>query len=288
MRIAFPQLSTAPWVSVAHSNTGYNPVAGTSSPSFFENMTYSMSPSGSQGLNAANLPAVLSESYKPSMLWGVVHNPFPDSQVPIFQLTGQRQPFDSSHVKTDFAYQSWNTDSGISSQTEALQVDLSYSCSPSDTTPSSVLRGLGSSQSGEDLKESLLVGAADRSSIMERVSGKENPSFKVWDSNPSEESCPSPACSLVSMDVDFQDFQSMVRRQGVLIPTPSNSRPRDWQDKLSETPYTRMPQRTIDGASILTQTTQAAQGILDTQANKVTLLPADQHKLIIISDYHSV
>uniref|UniRef100_A0A8C5FB96 Uncharacterized LOC115556337 n=1 Tax=Gadus morhua TaxID=8049 RepID=A0A8C5FB96_GADMO len=257
MRMAFPQLSTAPWLIDAHSNNGYNPVAVTSSPSVFENMTYSMFPSGTQGLNAANPPAVLSESfYKPSMLWGGVHNPFPDSQVPIFQLTGERQPFDPSHMKTDLSYQSWNAESG----------NLSYSCSP----------------------ESLLVGEADWSSMMERVSGEEKQSFNVWDSNPSEASCPSPACSLVSLDDDFQEFQSMTKRPGVLIPTANDSRPRGRPDKLPETPYTGMPQRTIEGASTLTQTTQAAQGILDTQGNNVSFPPADQHKLIIISDYHSV
>ena len=243
MRTAFPQLAPAPWLLVAHSNTGYNPAAETCSPSFFENMTFSMSPSsGSQGLNVANPPAVLSDSYKPSILLGLVHNSFPEFQVPIFQLTGQRQPFDSSHMKTDLSYQSWNADSGTSSQTEPLQVDLSYCRSPSE-------------------------------------------SLKVWDSNPSEESCPSPACSLVSLDDDFRDFQSIVRRPGVLVPTASDSRPRDRPDKLSVTPYTGMPQRTIDGPSTLTQT---AQGLLDTQANKVSFLPADQHKLLIISDYHSV
>ncbi|XP_059923126.1 uncharacterized protein LOC132469216 [Gadus macrocephalus] len=289
MRMAFPQLSTAPCHIVAHSNNGYNPVAGTSSPSVFENMTYSMSSSGTQGLYAANPPAVLSESfYKPSMLWGGVHNPFPDSQVPIFQLTGQRQPFDPSHMKTDLSYQSWNAESGSSTQSEALQVDLSYSCSPSDTTSSSDLHGFGSSQSGDNLKESLLVREADRSSMMERVSVEDKPSFNVWVSNPSEVSCPSPACSLVSLDDDFQEFQSMMKRPGVLIPTANDSRPRGRPDKLPETPYTGMPQRTIEGASTLTQTTQAAQGILDTQGNKVSLLPADQHKLIMISDYHSV
>ncbi|XP_030229404.1 uncharacterized protein LOC115556337 [Gadus morhua] len=289
MRMAFPQLSTAPWLIDAHSNNGYNPVAVTSSPSVFENMTYSMFPSGTQGLNAANPPAVLSESfYKPSMLWGGVHNPFPDSQVPIFQLTGERQPFDPSHMKTDLSYQSWNAESGSSSQSEALQVDLSYSCSPGDTTSSSDLHGFGSSQSGDNLKESLLVGEADWSSMMERVSGEEKQSFNVWDSNPSEASCPSPACSLVSLDDDFQEFQSMTKRPGVLIPTANDSRPRGRPDKLPETPYTGMPQRTIEGASTLTQTTQAAQGILDTQGNNVSFPPADQHKLIIISDYHSV
>uniref|UniRef100_A0A8C5BZV2 Uncharacterized LOC115556335 n=1 Tax=Gadus morhua TaxID=8049 RepID=A0A8C5BZV2_GADMO len=289
MRMAFPQLSTAPCHIDAHSNNGYNPIAGTSSPSVFENMTYSMSSSGTQGLYAANPPAVLSESfYKPSMLWGGVHNPFPDSQVPIFKLTGQRQPFDPSHMKTDFSYQSRNTESGSLSQSEALQVDLSYSCSPGDTPSSSDLHGFGSSQSGDNLKESLLVGEADWSSMMERVSVEEKPSFNVWVSNPSEVSCPSPACSLVSLDDDFQEFQSMMKRPGVLIPTANDSMPRGRPDKLPETPYSGMPQRTIEGASTLTQTTQAAQGILDTQGNKVSLLSVDQYKLIIISDYHSV
>ncbi|KAK0156338.1 hypothetical protein N1851_000375 [Merluccius polli] len=271
MRRALPQFlllpTPAPWLDIAHSNASYNPV-------------------------------VLSESgYNPSMWRGALHHPSPISQVPIFQLTGQRQPLvsrlHSSHMKTDLSYQSWNADSGSSSTTIALQVNLSYSSAPSDTTSTSILSDFGSSVYGvgskgelqsKNLNESLLGQAADPSSMSEHVYGEEELSVKVCDPYPWEASGPAPACSLVPVDDDYQGFQSVVRRPGLLIPEASSSSPRDQLDGLPETLVTGMPQRAVDAAWLsMVGTLPTTQGLLEPQANTVSVLPGDQHKIIIIS-----
>ncbi|KAK0156334.1 hypothetical protein N1851_000371 [Merluccius polli] len=251
MRRALPQFlllpTPAPWLDIAHSNASYNPV-------------------------------VLSESgYNPSMLRGALHHPIPDSEVPIFQLTGQRQPLVS---RLHSSHQSWNADSGSSSTTIALQVNLSYSSAPSDTTSTSILSDFGSSVYGvgskgelqsENLNESLLGQAADPSSMSEHVYGEEELSVKVCDLNPWEASGPAPACSLVPVDDDYQGFQSVVRRPGLLIPEASSSSPRDWLDGLPETLVTGMPQRAVDAAWLsMVGTLPTTQGLLEPQANTVS------------------
>ena len=270
MRRALPQIlllpTPTPWLDIAHSNASYNPV-------------------------------VLSESlYNASMWRDALHHPSPDSRVPIFQLTGQRQPLvsrlHSSHMKTDLSYQ------GSSSTTIALHDNLSYSSAPSDTTSTSILSDFGSSVYGvcskgelqsENLNESLLGQAADPSSMSEHVYGEDELSVKVCDPYPWEASGPAPACSLVPVDDDYQDFQSVVRRPGLLIPEASSSSPRDRLDGLPETLVTGMPQRAVDAAWLsVVGTLPTTQGLLEPQANTVSVLPGDQHKIIIISDYHSV
>ncbi|CAL8332981.1 unnamed protein product [Lota lota] len=219
MQKAFPQVSllptTAPWLFMGHNNPVYNPGPWTSSLCSFENWNHSMAPPfQTQGLSGA-LPAMLSES-------------FYNSKVPIFQLTRQRQPLvsrhDSSYLKT--------ADSVSSFPTDALQVDLEHSSSPSDATSSSILSGVGSSVSGvcstgavwsETLNGSLLGRAADPPSMTEHVYSQEEPSVKVCGSNLCEEPRPAPACSLVPMDDDYQPFQSVVRGPGELIPEAQKS-----------------------------------------------------------------
>ncbi|XP_056441835.1 uncharacterized protein LOC130379177 isoform X1 [Gadus chalcogrammus] len=291
MRKALPEVSlpstTAPWLFMGHSNLGYNPVPGTSTLGFFEILNYSMAPPfRTQGLNGA-LPAVLSESLlNPSMLRDASYDPSPDFQVPIFQLTRQRQPLvirqDSSYMKRDHSMSSFPTD--------GLQVDLEYSPSRSEATSTSILCGVGSSLSSvcstgalrrETLNASHLGRAA---SLMEHVYGQEEPSVKVCGSNLCEEPRPAPACSLVPGDDDYQAFQSVVRGHGELIPEASEGRPSNWPDKLSETFFTAMPSM----VNPLATSNQGAKGFLESQANKVSVLLADEHKLVIIGDYHSV
>ncbi|KAJ3593706.1 hypothetical protein NHX12_006040 [Muraenolepis orangiensis] len=293
MRRAFPQIglppAEAPWQCAALCNRCYDPVFWTADQPSFENRMYCVAPPppGIQGRSSVE------SFYSPSVLRAGLHDPGPDSQflVPIFQLTTQRQ-LDSSCMNTVFSYRPWNADSGSPSPThvlpvDVLPVDLAYSSFPRDANWSSDSSGVDSSVSG-------VSSIGEPGSEGESLPAAPGPSGVVAEHVYGEERKEQSVNAFLALDNDYQDFRSAASRPGVLIQEASGRRTRDgWLDELSETLFTGTYQRAADAARLSTVVTvpaasQGPRGLLEPRADQVSVLPAEQHKLMVICDYHSV